>query len=195
MYTLEELEYIVSKCHRCDLSQGRTNVVFGEGNKKARLMFIGEGPGYNEDQQGRPFVGKAGQLLDKMVEAIGLKREDVYIANVVKCRPPNNRNPYEEESVICIEYLRWQVKIINPDILVCLGAIAARNIISPDFKITADRGKWIQRGSFYIMPTYHPAALLRDENKKKDSWEDFKKIRDKYKEVILTPRKDEVIEE
>ncbi|MBE6082261.1 uracil-DNA glycosylase [Sporanaerobacter sp. PP17-6a] len=195
MYTLEELEYIVSKCHRCDLSQGRTNVVFGEGNKKARLMFIGEGPGYNEDQQGRPFVGKAGQLLDKMVEAIGLKREDVYIANVVKCRPPNNRNPYEEESVICIEYLRWQVKIINPDIIVCLGAIAARNIISPDFKITADRGKWIQRGSFYIMPTYHPAALLRDENKKKDSWEDFKKIRDKYKEVILTPRKDEVIEE
>lgn len=195
MYTLEELEYIVSKCHRCDLSQGRTNVVFGEGNKKARLMFIGEGPGYNEDQQGKPFVGKAGQLLDKMVEAIGLKREDVYIANVVKCRPPNNRNPYEEESVICIEYLRWQVKIINPDIIVCLGAIAARNIISPDFKITADRGKWIQRGSFYIMPTYHPAALLRDENKKKDSWEDFKKIRDKYKEVILTPRKDEVIEE
>ena len=195
MYTLEELEYIVSKCHRCDLSQGRTNVVFGEGNKKARLMFIGEGPGYNEDQQGRPFVGKAGQLLDKMIEAIGLKREDVYIANVVKCRPPNNRNPYEEESVICIEYLRWQVKIINPDIIVCLGAIAARNIISPDFKITADRGKWIQRGSFYIMPTYHPAALLRDENKKKDSWEDFKKIRDKYKEVILTPRKDEVIEE
>ena len=195
MYTLEELEYIVSKCHRCDLSQGRTNVVFGEGNKKARLMFIGEGPGYNEDQQGRPFVGKAGQLLDKMVEAIGLKREDVYIANVVKCRPPNNRNPYEEESVICIEYLRWQVKIINPDIIVCLGAIAARNIISPDFKITADRGKWIQRGSFYIMPSYHPAALLRDENKKKDSWEDFKKIRDKYKEVILTPRKDEVIEE
>lgn len=194
MYTLEELEYIVSKCHRCDLSQGRTNVVFGEGNKKARLMFIGEGPGYNEDQQGRPFVGKAGQLLDKMIEAIGLKREDVYIANVVKCRPPNNRNPYEEESVICIEYLRWQVKIINPDIIVCLGAIAARNIISPDFKITADRGKWIQRGSFYIMPTYHPAALLRDENKKKDSWEDFKKIRDKYKEVILTPRKDEVIE-
>ncbi|QAT62734.1 uracil-DNA glycosylase [Acidilutibacter cellobiosedens] len=195
MYTLEELEYIVSKCHRCDLSQGRTNVVFGEGNKKARLMFIGEGPGYNEDQQGRPFVGKAGQLLDKMIEAIGLKREDVYIANIVKCRPPNNRNPYEEESVICIEYLRWQVKIINPDIIVCLGAIAARNIISPDFKITADRGKWIQRGSFYIMPTYHPAALLRDENKKKDSWEDFKKIRDKYKEVILTPRKDEVIEE
>ncbi len=195
MYTLEELEYIVSKCHRCDLSLGRTNVVFGEGNKKARLMFIGEGPGYNEDQQGRPFVGKAGQLLDKMIEAIGLKREDVYIANVVKCRPPNNRNPYEEESVICIEYLRWQVKIINPDIIVCLGAIAARNIISPDFKITADRGKWIQRGSFYIMPTYHPAALLRDENKKKDSWEDFKKIRDKYKEVILTPRKDEVIEE
>lgn len=194
MYTLEELEYIVSKCHRCDLSQGRTNVVFGEGNKKARLMFIGEGPGYNEDQQGRPFVGKAGQLLDKMIEAIGLKREDVYIANIVKCRPPNNRNPYEEESVICIEYLRWQVKIINPDIIVCLGAIAARNIISPDFKITADRGKWIQRGSFYIMPTYHPAALLRDENKKKDSWEDFKKIRDKYKEVILTPRKDEVIE-
>ena len=184
MYTLDELKYIVSRCNKCDLHRGRTNVVFGEGNEHARIMFIGEGPGYNEDRMGRPFVGKAGQLLDKMIQSIGLRREEVYIANIVKCRPPENRNPYEEESKICIEYLRWQVKIINPDIIVCLGAIASRNIISPDFKVTSERGIWVKKGSFYIMATYHPAALLRDESKKKGAWKDFKSIRAKYEEIL-----------
>lgn len=183
MYTLEELEYIVSKCNRCELYRGRSNTVFGEGNKQAKIMFIGEGPGYYEDKMGRPFVGKAGQLLDKMLEAIDLKREEIYITNIVKCRPPNNRNPLEKESKICIEYLRWQVKIIDPDILVCLGAVSARNIISSDFKVTTDRGIWVKKGKFYIMPTYHPAALLRDESKKRGAWEDFKSIKEKYMEI------------
>ena len=118
-----------------------------------------------------------------MIEAIGLKREDVYITNIVKCRPPNNRNPLEEESNICIEFLRWQVKIIEPTIIVCLGAISARNIIDKDFRIIKDRGHWINRGKYYIIATYHPAALLRDESKKTDAWEDFKNIKKKYEEI------------
>lgn len=191
MYTLEELESIVSKCNRCDLHRGRKNVVFGEGNPNAKIMFIGEGPGYNEDQKGRPFVGRAGKLFDKILEAIGVRRESIYIANIVKCRPPNNRNPLEVESKTCIEYLRWQVKIIDPDILVCLGAVAAKNIIDSNFKITASRGKWIKKGKFHIVATYHPAALLRDENKKKDAWEDFKSIRDKYMEIVQMSGKDD----
>ncbi len=183
MYTLDELETIVHRCKSCPLSKTRTNVVFGEGNENSRIMFIGEGPGYYEDKMGRPFVGKAGQLLDNMLKAINLTRKDIYIANIVKCRPPNNRDPKEEESKVCIEYLRWQVKIINPSILVCLGRIAAINIIDSNLKITKDRGKWVKKGKFYMMATYHPAALLRDKNKKKDSWEDFKKIRDKNIEL------------
>ncbi len=183
MYTLDELQSIVKKCHRCPLSKARTNVVFGEGSEKATIMFIGEGPGYNEDKMGRPFVGRAGELLDRMIEAIGFKREDVYIANVVKCRPPNNRDPLEEESEICIEFLRWQVKIVDPDIIVCLGRIAAKSIIHKDFRITQNRGIWYNKGKFNIMATYHPAALLRDESKKRDAWEDFKSIKRKYEEL------------
>lgn len=183
MYTLEELQAIANKCYRCPLSKTRTNVVFGEGNSKASIMFVGEGPGYYEDKIGRPFVGRAGQLLDKMLKAIGLKREDVYIANIVKCRPPKNRNPLEGESQVCIEFLRWQVKIIEPDIIVCLGAVAARNIIDKNFRITKSRGTWYKKGNFNMIATYHPAALLRDESKKKDAWEDFKSIRDTYKEI------------
>lgn len=132
---------------------------------------------------GRPFVGRAGQLLDKMIEAIGLKREDIYITNIVKCRPPNNRNPLEEESNTCIEFLRWQVKIIDPNIIVCLGAVAARNIIDKDFRITKERGIWFDRGKYSIIATYHPAALLRDQSKKGEAWEDFKNIRKRYEEA------------
>ncbi len=183
MYTLDKLQLIVKRCERCFLSKNRTKVVFGEGNENAEIIFIGEGPGYNEDKIGRPFVGRAGQLLDKMLGAINLKREDVYIANIVKCRPPNNRNPLEEESNTCIEFLRWQVKIIDPTIIVCLGAIAAKNIIDKDFKITKDRGNWINRGKYSIIATYHPAALLRDEGKKKEAWEDFKNIKRKYEKI------------
>ena len=183
MYTLEELQAIANKCHRCPLSKTRTNVVFGEGNKNATIMFIGEGPGYYEDKTGRPFVGKTGKLFDKMIGAIGFKRQDIYIGNIVKCRPPNNRNPLEEESKICIEFLRWQVKIIDPDIIICLGAVAARNIIDKNFRITKNRGTWYTKGKFNIMATYHPAALLRDESKKKDAWKDFKSISNMYKEI------------
>lgn len=186
MHTLEELERYCLKCDKCLLHKTRTNVVFGEGNPNATIMFIGEGPGYNEDKQGRPFVGVAGQLLDRMLNAIGLKREEVYIANIVKCRPPNNRNPLVEETKTCIEYLRWQVKLVNPKIIVCLGAVSAQNIISQDFKITKDRGIWVELGKFYVLPTYHPAALLRDENKKRPAWEDFKNIRRKYEELANT---------
>lgn len=184
MYTLEEIKTFVYGCRKCQLNSTRTNVVFGEGNPKADIMFIGEGSGYNEDVQGRPFVGVAGQLLDKMLNAIGIEREDVYISNIVKCRPPNNRNPLEDESKICIEYLRWQVKIIDPKIIVCLGAVSARNIIDSNFRVTKDRGKWFKVGKFDIITTYHPAAVLRDENKKRPAWEDFKNIRKKYDEIL-----------
>lgn len=183
MYSLEELDAIVKNCRACPLAQTRTNVVFGEGNKEANIMFIGEGPGYYEDRSGRPFVGKAGQLFDKILNAIDLEREDVYIANIVKCRPPNNRDPLESESNSCIEYLRWQVKIIDPNILVCLGRVAARNIIESNFRISKDRGKWIKKGKFYMIATYHPAALLRDARKKKDVWTDFKSIKAKSIEL------------
>lgn len=184
MYTLDELNTIVRRCRRCPLHRTRTNTVFGEGNPKAKMMFVGEGPGFNEDMMGRPFVGRAGQLLDKMMESVGLKREEIYITNIVKCRPPNNRNPYEDESKVCIEFLRWQVKIIDPDIIVCLGAVSSRNIIHKDFRITKDRGVWYKKGKFNIIATYHPAALLRDESKMKDAWEDFKNIKKKYDEVL-----------
>ncbi len=183
MYSLSELEEIVKSCNMCPLAKTRTNVVFGSGTEANKIMFIGEGPGYNEDKIGKPFVGRAGELFDKMLHAIKLTREDIYIANIVKCRPPNNRNPLEEESKKCIEYLRWQVKIVNPDIIVCLGAVAAKNIIEKDFRITKNRGIWYKKGSFNIIATYHPAAILRDDNKKKDAWEDFKSIRDMYNKI------------
>ncbi len=183
MATLEELKRVVAQCRRCPLAENRTRVVFGEGNPQAKIMFIGEGPGYHEDQQGRPFVGRAGQLLDKMLAAIQLSRKDVYIANVVKCRPPNNRDPLPAEVEVCINYLRWQYKLIRPKILVCLGAVAARHIIAPDFSITRGRGQWVQKAGVWILPTYHPAALLRDPAKKKESWEDLQSLRARYNEL------------
>lgn len=184
MPTLEELKRAVVGCQRCPLAQNRTQVVFGEGNPEAKIMFIGEGPGYYEDQQGRPFVGKAGQLLDKMLASIGLSRNEVYIANVVKCRPPNNRDPLPEEVEVCINYLRWQFKLIRPKIIVCLGAVAARNIIAPDFSITRERGKWVNKAGVWILPTYHPAALLRNPSKKRDSWEDLQSLQARYQELM-----------
>lgn len=183
MYTMDELKKFCFRCSKCRLAETRTNVVFGEGNEHADIMFVGEGPGYNEDMQGRPFVGKAGQLLDKMIEAIKLKRSDVYIANVVKCRPPENRNPLEDESEACLDYLRWQVKLIQPKIIVCLGAVSAKNLINPDLSISRQRGDFVKKGSIYFMPTYHPSYLLRNEAAKKDAWEDFKKIAAKLEEL------------
>lgn len=179
MISMDELNEYVHSCRGCQLCKNRNNTVFGEGNIKAKLMFVGEGPGQDEDKTGRPFVGKAGRLLTKMIEAIDLKREDVYIANIVKCRPPANRAPFEEEAKACLPFLRKQVAIIRPKIIVCLGATAAGYIIDSSIRITKDRGKWYEKGDFLMIPTYHPSALLRDPGKKRDAWEDFKKIREK----------------
>lgn len=174
------LEQACRHCTNCQLAEGRTNVVIGDGNPNADIMLIGEGPGQQEDLQGIPFVGAAGQLLDKMLAAIDFSREDVYIANIVKCRPPGNRDPREEEQAACIAYLRHQLVLVKPRIIVCLGRIAALSIIDRNFKITKERGLWIQRKGYWIMATYHPAALLRDETKKRPAWEDFKAVRKKY---------------
>lgn len=183
MDKLKMLNEMVSSCCRCRLCSARNSFVFGEGNPEAELMFIGEGPGAEEDRTGRPFVGKAGQLLTRMIEVIGVKRQDVYIANIVKCRPPQNRAPEEDEAQACLPILRQQVAIIRPRIIVCLGSTSAKYIIDKDIRITKQRGQWYQKGSFMIMPTYHPSALLRDESKKKDAWEDFKSIREKMETI------------
>lgn len=179
MLSWEELMAQIRGCARCPLHARRTNVVPGEGLNRTGLMFIGEGPGQQEDLQGRPFVGPAGQLLTQMIAAIGLAREDVYIANIVKCRPPGNRVPTQEEAEACLPFLRAQVAFLRPRILVALGATAARHIIDPSLRITRDRGQWHRKGSFWLMATYHPAALLRDPAKKREAWEDFKSVRDK----------------
>lgn len=181
---LQNLKEQCMKCHKCNLSKTRNKMVFGNGNPNAKIMFIGEGPGKQEDLSGRVFVGEAGHLLDKMLKAIDLKRENIYIANIVKCHPPKNRDPFPEEKEACIEYLRNQVRIIKPKILVCLGRVAATRIINPNFRITREHGQWIKRGDFWIIGTYHPAALLYDPSKKRDSWEDLKKIREKLDSLI-----------
>lgn len=166
-------------CEKCELCRGRSHVVPGEGNPHARVMFVGEGPGRDEDLSGRPFVGPAGRLLDKMLAAISLTREEVFIANVVKCRPPNNRTPLEHEAEACLPYLRAQFTLIRPEILVCLGATAARCLYDSEVRITRDRGKWISKKGVWILPTYHPAALLRDPAKKKEAWADLQSLREK----------------
>ena len=161
----------------------RKNVVFGDGNPNAELMFIGEGPGENEDLQGEPFVGAAGKLLDDMLSIIDLDRKNCYIANIVKCRPPHNRDPKEEEQDACIDFLRNQVALIKPKILVCLGRVAAKRIIDPDYRITRDHGQWIQRGDMWMTAIYHPSALLRDVGKRPETFDDLLSIREKLREV------------
>lgn len=182
---LSTLNEQVSACQRCDLCRTRTHTVFGEGNPHAAVMFVGEGPGQEEDLQGRPFVGPAGQLLDRMLASIGLTRADVYIANVVKCRPPHNRNPEDTEAAACLPYLRLQYAAIRPKIIVCLGAVSARNLIDPQLRITRDRGKWIERNGVYFLPTYHPAALLRDESKKREAWQDLLSLKEKLETIEI----------
>ena len=183
MKSWETLEGACACCKKCRLWETRTNVVVGDGNRNADIMFIGEGPGRDEDLSGRPFVGRAGQLLDKMIGAIGFRREEVYIANVVKCRPPNNRTPEESEADACLPYLRVQFALIRPKIIVCLGATAAKYIYDPNVRITRDRGVWKDKKGVWILPTYHPAALLRDESKKREAWEDMQKLKQKYDEI------------
>ncbi len=171
---LKELEKICKTCTLCDLAKTRTNVVFGEGNPKAKLMFIGEGPGEMEDKTGRPFVGRAGKLLTKIIEnVLELKREDVYISNIVKCRPPNNRVPTIEEAETCKPYLLKQIDIINPEILVCLGKTAFMYLLNTDMPISKVRGQIFEYKGKKVIPTYHPSYLLRNPSAKKEAYKDF----------------------
>lgn len=182
--TLDEIQCDCKSCQKCELYKTRTNVVFGVGNPKAKLMFIGEAPGHHEDETGIPFVGAAGKLLDKYLDAVGIAREDVYIANILKCRPPKNRDPLPEEEDCCIGYLREQVLAIAPRVIVCLGRISAKRIIKPDFKITAEHGVWFEKNGFSICAVYHPAAILRDPHKKDEMLADMLNIRNKIYEVM-----------
>ena len=177
------LEQECMTCTRCGLCQTRHNVVFGVGPRDADIMFIGEGPGEQEDLKGEPFVGPAGKLLDDMLSIIDLSRETCYIGNIVKCRPPRNRDPHETEQEACIGFLRNQVALIQPKIIVCLGRIAAKKIIDPEFRITREHGSWVQKGGIWMSATYHPSALLRDVGKRPEAFEDLLLIRDKIREV------------
>ena len=179
MQALEALYKECADCHGCALGDTRTNCVFGVGNPNADLMFVGEAPGEQEDLSGTPFVGRAGQLLDKFLYAVDIPREDVYIANILKCRPPKNRDPLPEEEDACIGFLREQVRLIKPKIIVCLGRISAMRLIKPDFKITREHGQWFEKGQFLMTAVYHPAALLRDPRKKEDMLVDMKAIKGK----------------
>ena len=179
----EELEKRCQNCRECSLCETRTNVVFGDGSRTAEIMFVGEGPGAHEDEQGVPFVGKAGQLLDDMLAIIGLDRTMVYIANIVKCRPPQNRDPLGVEQDACIGYLRKQTKLLNPKIIVCLGRIAAMKLIREDFKISRDHGTWEQKGGIWFTAMYHPSALLRDVTKRPDTFRDLKSLQAKAAEL------------
>ncbi|MEW6663141.1 MAG: uracil-DNA glycosylase [Bacillota bacterium] len=194
---LAELEIEAKACRQCYLAEERTNVAFGDGDPLSPLMLVGEGPGEQEDIQGKPFVGPAGQLLDKILEAAGIGRSRVYICNIVKCRPRNlpgrpgfrpggglNRPPTEEETKSCLPWLEAQIAIIQPKIILCLGSVAAQTVIEPSFSVTRDRGKWFNRYGIKIMATYHPSALLRDPAKKKPAWEDFQRIRDAFYQIL-----------
>ncbi|GEM_PF-205145 len=182
---LEALKLQALGCVKCDLSKSRTQVVFGEGYPYADILFIGEGPGYYEDVKGRPFVGRAGQLLDKILSACGFSRsENVYIANILKCRPPGNRDPLPGERELCMPYLMQQIELINPKIIILLGAVALKALIDPEAKITKVRGSWLEWKGRQVMPVYHPAALLRNQALKRDAWEDYKKVVYKYRELV-----------
>jgi DNA polymerase len=176
LMTLAEVRKELGDCKRCKLHRGRKTIVFGEGNEKATLMFIGEGPGYDEDVQGRPFVGKAGQLLTKIIQSINLSREEVYIANIIKCRPPQNRNPESDEIESCNPFLMKQISVIQPKIICALGTFSAQTLLKTDAKITALRGKLFDLEGIKVIPTYHPAFLLRNPERKREVWEDMKKI-------------------
>lgn len=181
--TWEELEKACKGCNKCDLCKTRTNLVFGDGRRDAEVFFIGEGPGEQEDLKGKPFVGRSGQLLDKMLLAIGLDRSKIFIGNIVKCRPPKNRDPLPEEQELCIDWLRNQVKLMRPKIIVCLGRIAGMRIIKPDLKIMREHGIFTERGGIYMMATLHPSALLRSPGNKPAAFEDYLALRDKIREI------------
>ena len=183
MLSWDELQKACDGCTKCGLCETRRHVVFGVGNRNADILFVGEGPGEQEDLKGEPFVGPAGKLLDDMLSIIDLDREKCYIANIVKCRPPRNRDPLETEQDACIDYLRNQVALIKPKIIVCLGRIAATRLIRPDFRITREHGTWTERGGIWMTATYHPSALLRDLSKRPDAFDDLMAIREKYRSM------------
>ena len=178
-----QLEERCRDCQGCPLGKTRTNLVFGVGNREADLMFVGEAPGQAEDEQGIPFVGAAGKLLARYLYAVGIPRESVYIANILKCRPPMNREPLPEEEDACIGYLREQVRLIQPKIIVCLGRISAMRLIRPDYRITREHGQFIRKGDFLMTAVYHPAALLRDGSKKEDMLLDFERIKEQLDQL------------
>ena len=173
---LKAIRADIGECTRCRLHKGRTNLVFGVGNPNADLMFVGEGPGADEDAQGEPFVGRAGQLLNNMISAMGLKREDVYIANVVKCRPPNNRTPEKDECDVCSPFLLRQIEVIKPKVIVALGAVAAKNLLAVNDSMANLRGRWYDFRGARLAVTYHPAYLLRDPRQKKETWKDLQMV-------------------
>lgn len=177
--TWEQLYDACCNCQACELGKTRTNCVFGTGNREADILFVGEAPGEQEDLSGTPFVGRAGQLLNKYLYAVDINREDVYIANILKCRPPKNRDPLPAEEDACIGYLREQVRLIKPKIIVCLGRIAAMRLIKPDFKISKEHGVWFEKGNFVMTAVYHPAALLRDPRRKEEMLADMQEIKRK----------------
>lgn len=179
----KDLENSIKNCSKCRLCNSRNKIVLGEGNKNADIMLIGEGPGADEDIQGIPFVGKAGQLMNKAFDALDIDRGELYITNIVKCRPPQNRVPDKSEANACMDYLRNQVILIKPKIIVLLGSTALKNILGQEYSITKERGKWIKNKEIWYMPTFHPAALLRDDNKKIDFWRDLKLVKEKIKEL------------
>ncbi|MBQ2813031.1 MAG: uracil-DNA glycosylase [Clostridia bacterium] len=180
----DQLKNDCMNCQKCQLAATRTKLVFGVGNENARVLFIGEGPGANEDLQGEPFVGRGGQLLDKFLAAVDLDRKkNIYIANMVKCRPPQNRDPSPEEQNECIGWLREQTRLLRPKIIVCLGRISATRLISPDFKVTKQHGQFFDKNGTLMMGTFHPAALLRNPNQKPEALEDFIALREKILEV------------
>lgn len=179
----EALENSCMQCQGCELCRNRTNVVFGVGCKFADIMFIGEGPGEQEDIQGEPFVGPAGRLLDDMMSIIDLDRTNSYIANIVKCRPPGNRDPQDNEQDACIGYLRNQVALVKPKVIVCLGRIAAKRVIDPEFRITRQHGSWVKKGGVWMTAIYHPSALLRDPSKRPETFADLLSIRDKLRQI------------
>lgn len=180
----EQLKNDCMSCRKCGLCETRTNLVFGVGNENAEVLFVGEGPGENEDLQGEPFVGRGGKLLDRMLDAVDLdRRKNIYIANIVKCRPPKNRDPQPEEQDCCIEWLREQTRLLRPKIIVCLGRISAQKLISKDFLVTKQHGEFIEKGGMLFMGTYHPAALLRNPNNKPAAFEDFLALQRKIREI------------
>ncbi|MBM7623421.1 uracil-DNA glycosylase [Sporohalobacter salinus] len=189
---LEEVREVAVECERCKLHKKCIQTVFGVGNPEAGLMFVGEGPGKREDEKGEPFVGKAGQLFNKILKAAEIKRKDVYISNIVKCRPPGNRNPKISEMKSCLWFLAQEIKLIQPKIIVPLGSVAVKGLLDPDGKITKLRGNWIEREGYYFLPTFHPAALLRNERWKKPAWHDFLKIKKAYERYLELKEKGEL---